>query len=317
MPKRKGASRAKAHKKTAVKTSKTAAKSLKGASPLDKIVSKIKAGKVLTPKQLQTLQESSAKIAKSNLAKAKALQALKNFKPAKSDKGKIVFVGTKGSRNPHWKSKSRKGYIVYVDKNGKKQLLKQPKTGYAATAHKNVQVKVTKKTRTAAKEFQQRRRTLTKEGKPIVRGKGEVTTGAKGNDFNDKAVNKMAASIKKAVESQAGQRVFIVSAKAFITLPDGTSKVIDISVDIAKADHISIKLAGMKNFVRQKFYAFMARELGYLGFVTSGSDNHIRQLKENKGRTRDKWTKGGQAWEGRYKEIVRLEALEWKIEKAE
>ncbi len=303
MPKRTRARGAKSAKKSSVN--------------LSKIVQKIKAGKVLTKAQFQTLSESSATAAKKHLQKANAQKALKNFKPTKADKGKIVFIGTKGSRNPHWKSKQRKGYVVYVDKNGKKQLLQQPKTGFAATAHKNVQVPLTKKTRTAAKQFQERRRILTKHGSAIVRGKGDVTTGQRGNDFNSKAINAMAKSIKKAVESQAAQRVFIISAKANITLPDGSNRTVDIAVDIAKADHIAIKLGGMKNFVSQKFYAFMARELSYLGFVTSGSDNHIRQLRENKGKARDKWTKGGMAWEGRYKEIVTLEALEWKIEKAE
>lgn len=318
MPKRKGASRAEARKKTpASKRQSPRRSAAKPLSPLQKIVAKVKSGKVLTPKQFQTLQESSAAVAKRNLEKAKALKAVSNFKPKKADKGKIVFIGTKGSRNPHWKNKDRKGYTVYVDAKGKPHLLKQPKTAFKATAHKNVQVKVTKRTRKAAKEFQQRRRVLTKKGEAIVRGKGEIITGKKGADFNDTAINKLAASIKKAIEAQASHRIFIISAKASITLPDGTSKVIDVAVDIAKADHISIKIGGLRNFVRQKFYAFMARELAYLGYVTSGSDNHIRNLRENKGKARDKWTKGGMEWEGRYKEVVRLEALEWKIEKAE
>lgn len=147
-----------------------------------------------------------------------------------------------------------------------------------------------------------------------VKGKGQINV-AGVNDFSETIVKKIALSIKKAIEGQASHRSFLITANILVKLPDGTTKVYQIQVPIARPDHISIKIGGLLNFVRKKFYAFMAKELAYDGFVSSGSANHIRRQNQNYGVTKGNWeTKDGEAWRGQNSQIVHIETIEWKIE---
>jgi hypothetical protein len=117
------------------------------------------------------------------------------------------------------------------------------------------------------------------------------------------------------MDAQASKRTFIISVAVYVRLMDGTTQTFFFEVPIDRPDHIAIKLAGLKNFIRQKFYAFMARELAFAGYVTSGSYNHIRGLNKNAFASREDWLDDrDQNWTGADKEIVRIEAIEWTIE---
>lgn len=148
----------------------------------------------------------------------------------------------------------------------------------------------------------------------------EMSTGPGKYDFNDKVVKALTKDLAKAIAGERSHRQFVVRTKALVRTPDG-EQVLDFSVDISKHDHDSIKVAGIEHFVRQKFYAFMARELSFLGYVTSGSANHIRSLAVNQGRESDEWIgTDGMAWRGREEyengQIAKVLVFEWKIEKA-
>jgi hypothetical protein len=243
--------------------------------------------------------------------KQKALKAARLFRARKADRGKIVFVGIDGDRKAS--EYGRKGFTIFVNNKGKKEIIKHRKTGYGPYKISEVEFPLTKTHAAARKAFLTSRRKLTGSGKAVVKAKGIVKpTGI--YDFSDKVVTKIAKNLKKAFDSQLAHRRFIVNALVLIRLPDGTTRVIQVEVPISKADHIAIELAGMENFVKFKFYAFMARQLAFDGFVTSGSANHVRRMKENKGAKRNEWTKDGQKWEGWDYETVRIEQIEWKIE---
>lgn len=147
-----------------------------------------------------------------------------------------------------------------------------------------------------------------------VKGQGEINISGV-NDFSETMVRKMANSIKRAIEGQASKRSFLISANVLVTLPDGQTRVYQVQVPIARPDHIAIKTGGIVNFVKKKFYAFMAKDLAYDGYVSSGSANHIRRQNQNYGVTKKNWeTKDGEAWRGQESEIVHIDSIEWKIE---
>lgn len=268
--------------------------------------------KNLSPKQLQkrlTRQRQQEKVFQQ---KKRALAAVKSFRVKKADRGKFVLLTPKGKRGASLKG--RKGYLVYVSKAGKKSLQRvskdfKPKkaTDISAPLWRNLK---------ASQEFEHAKLEKTAGGKAIVKGRGSIAVSGV-NDFSDKVVAKMAASLKRTIEGQASHRSFLISANVWIVLPDGTDRVYSFVVPIAKADHIAIKIGGLLNFVRHKFYAFMARELAFDGYVTSGSANHVRRLKENKGlEVGDFTTRDGNMWRGNESDIVRIKLIEWQIEQA-
>lgn len=269
-----------------------------------------------------TRKEMAAQLEKQRQARRQSEQRKKSatirdkFKPTKKDKGTIVFVGLDGKKLPP--RSRRKGIPVFVSKTGKKQLVKQAgRKGYLPTKPGDAEIPLRKNLRKAAKKFEHSRRVTVKKGKakrPIVKGAG--TTKIRGAyDFNDKVVSKLSKDLKRVLERQASQRRFLIAANVLVELPDGLERVYSFEVTIERGDHHAIKLAGLENFVRMKFYAFMARELQFDGYVTSGSANHIRSLKENKGKPESKWVQDdGEAWRGREAEIVKIRNLEWELQ---
>lgn len=241
----------------------------------------------------------------------RARAAVRRFRPRKADRGEYVMIGTKGGRNPQ--EKGHKGFMVYVDRRGRKKLEPGYKQDYLAKKISDIEIPIFKTKNKARKKFLRARRVLMKSGRFVVKGSGHLKM--KGQyDFNDKTVDKLAKAIKKTIVAQRSKRRFLITAMVLVRLPDGKEKAYTVEVPIDKADHISIEIGGIRNFVRQKFYAFMARELAFDGYVTSGSANHIRRLKENEGLDRDDWTKDGQVWEGHDYETVRILTIEYRIE---
>lgn len=261
----------------------------------------------------QRQQTQAARLARESQERAQSAKAA--FKPRKSDRGKLVFIGTKGQRNPQ--GKGRKGYPVYVTRTGKKWLIKQrTEKPFKARTLSELVLPARSNLRNAIRGFQERRLERIGKIRTITRRTGTVKTGGN-HDFNEHAGNAVAKSIRDALAGQASHRIFLVKFNVLVKLPDGTTEAITGEVPIERADHIAIKLAGIRNFVRQKFYSFMARELAYTGYVSNGSANHIRSLAANKGKSRDKWVdKRGDLWAGRNKQQVEILTIEWKIEQA-
>lgn len=239
----------------------------------------------------------------------RALKAVNKFRPKKTDRGNFVAVGTDGKRL----TKGKKGYLVYVDSKGGKAWQWKRDDSFLAKKIRKLEVPFTKGRRKAAKRFLESQIEVTGTGKAVVKGSGKVKpSGA--YDFNDKVVATMAAGVGKVIRGQRSNRAFLLNSLVLVKLPDGQQKVYNVKVPIQRADHVSIDRGGIINFLRLKFYAFMARELAFDGYVTSGSSNHIRQLKENRGKDRSQWTKNGQVWEGWDYTTVKIQTIEWKME---
>lgn len=272
----------------------------------------------LTQRQIQAAFEKQRQAAKERQQRAKAYGARDLYKARKKDRGKFVLVGTQGEKDPQ--SKGRKGYLIYVTKTGKKWIVKQTgrKGQFVPRKLRDIAPPSKRNFRNAAKNFEAAKLEIVNKGKSAaIKGRGSVSGGSGGYDFSDKVVQKIAKSLKKTIESQRSKRSFLITAMVLVRLGDGTTETIQVQLPIDKADHISIKLGGLINFVRNKFYAFMARELAYHGYVSTGSSNHIRRLPENEGQERDEWVdKLGKPWVGSDLNTVRIISIDWIVQQA-
>lgn len=288
----------------------------------------------LTPSQIrdrfakQKLQEKAERKAKSQKREARktiqrAKLALKNFKPSKKDAGKLIFISPGGKRNPHQhggkKSKDgkrtydRKGYLVYVNKNGKKELIKQHRHGYKTSSFSNVQPPLASKYSDSRRKIYEARTARNKRGKAIVLGRGSIVPATKKASFTDAVVDKFSDAIQGQLDKIRGQKRFNI--RVMIKL-SGIDEPVIALIPIDKPDNASIEKAGTRNFVKQKLYAHISSDLAKAGFVTMGSSNHIRSLPWNDGKPRNKWeARPGVKWDRWNKDIVTVDVFEWIFEK--
>lgn len=271
----------------------------------------------ISPSQLRKQLEKQKFQRKLVRQEKQAFKAKASFRVRKADKGKIIFIGTKGERDAT--RKGRKGYLIYVTKSGKKQLLKQKtrREPYKASTITDLNIPLKKKLRIAQKQFFKSRLVKTQSGREVVKAKGSFDiTGAW--DFSDSVVTKLAKPLRKALEAQRSRRSFLIRAMVLIELEYGSEKTYEINVPIDRSDNVAIKLAGVENFIRYKFYAYMARELAFDGYVTSGSSNHVARLKQNQGEERQNWTQDdGNKWRGNESQVVKIREIQWQILQAQ
>lgn len=248
------------------------------------------------------------------------------------------MVGVSGQRDPG--KKGRKGYPVYVTRTGKKWLIRQKSADpFKPRKLTDLALPIRRNLQRAEKEFQRRRLEQVSKGR-VVKSTGKLKTGG-AHDFSGKVVKKLAKALKKTLDSQVSHRTFLLTANIIVRGPDGKQDFLQVAVPIDKADHQAIKLGGIENFFSQKFYAFMAQQLAYLGYITAGSANHIRQSlgqledegEEMDGDVQDSLDNGevnefvweyyhnehkshNLRWSAPRFEIVTIERIEWKIEQS-
>ncbi len=250
--------------------------------------------------------------------KKRAIKSRNKFRPRKSDRGKILLISPAGKRNP-----KGKGLPIYVTKSGKKWLLKQPTSRpYKAGRKRDINLPLRKTLRNASREFQKAKLVKTGGGRSVQRGHGKVITRKRSQDFRQSVVEKIAKSLKKTIEGQASQRSFLIEVNLLLRHSDGTTSATSFSLPIDKADHISIRLGGLRNFVQQKFYAFLARALQYIGFISAGSAAHIKRVTGEEV-DEEVWAQyhsdaghNVPSWSAPRFEVVKIEQIEWRIKQA-
>lgn len=254
-------------------------------------------------------QKERARVARQ---REKAVAVRNKFRQRKSDAGKFVMVGIDGKRNPQ--DKGRKGYLVYVTKTGKKQLAGY-KQDFKPRKISDIEAPAHRNKLAAAKEFARSRLVITQRGRVVVKARGTFHN-TKTDDF-DFIVNRLGKAIKQTMERQASRRIFRINCNILVSFPDGSTRVYNVAPIVSRADHVAIKLGGIKNFLLKSFYWHFARQLQYDGYVTTGSANHIRRLPENQGKPVSEWRQSdGNKWRGNESEIVQIKQLEWQLEQA-
>jgi len=326
----------------------------RGANPSRKTLSRRKAGspgandkghksKFVSPGISKKFSPAkiAANLAAQKLARKVARQrrnayaARDSYKPRKSDAGKFVMIGTKGQRNPQ--AKGRKGYLVYVTKTGKKWLAKRGGKRPFLSGKISELNPGDKRLAKAAKQFRQSK-LRTFQGKPVLRtkrpkAKGDVETafdkqtgkeseraeygetletGGKGHDFSDAMVRTLTSELETRF-GQTGRKTPMLFT-ALLLLESG--EVVQVQIAIPTLDKIQYQFGGLRAFIRGGFYASLAQQLAFLGYVTSGSANHIRRVtgkkfsKANWQRYHDK------TWTGKTPSVVTITRIDWKLEES-
>lgn len=270
-------------------------------------------------------QKAIGKASATKQATQRAKAAAASFKPKKSDAGKLVFISSGGKRNPHHHGKNkgkgsnkgkaydRKGYLIYVTKTGRKQLIKQNRYGYKATSFANVQPPLAPKYSASRQKIYAARSGRNQAGKVIVLGRGVIVPKSLRSGFTDSVIENFSDILETQLAKTAGQKRFNI--KVMMKLKGIDNPVVAL-IPIDKPDNVAIEQGGIRNFVKKKLYAHLSSDLAAAGYVTSGSANHIRSLPWNEGKDKEEWeARPGIQWDRADKDIVNVEVFEWILEK--
>lgn len=244
----------------------------------------------------------------------RAKAALRKFKPNKKDKGGLIFISSKGKRNPQSKKYNTKGYLVYVNRNGKKELVKQNKYGYKATSFPNLKLPSSPKFTKSRQKILLARRKKTLSGKtkkPIL--SGQIIPKNPTHSFASDVVQQFLDTIEDALAKRRGEKKFVLElAIKTRELP----QLIQIAIDLDGYEYERIRDDEEKfDWLNNTIWREISNTLAAFGYVTSGSANHIRSLGINRGKPMEKWlTRDGEVWSRRHKEIITIEIFEWKID---
>ena len=243
--------------------------------------------------------------------------AVKSFRPKKSERGKIVFIGANGKRGAG--KIGRKGYVIYVTKTGKKQGIRQRSKGKVASpiARQLSSIDVSRvRNKTARKKFLTaqanavsrgtiekipEKRTLKNISEKTIPKKGTIYAGeTKAKNFwtGSSAVEILAKELQRCLNGQRSKKTFLVTIGLVVKTNDGTLRFFSTQQRINRQDIQKSHIDEMKQYFGLVIYAFLAKELAMSGLVMAGSARHISRLKSNKGKPRHKWQKDGFLWQG-------------------
>ena len=262
--------------------------------------------------------------------------ALTSYKPKKSERGKIVFVGLRGGKV---KKAAQKGFAIYVNRKGKKSAIRQKsrRTGKIEKfpiPRRLINVDVSRATsQTAKRKFLMtrlnprargamrnlHRRKITGEG---TRFFGEEKTArffATGGAVSG-SIKNLARELKAARDSVRSARGKIQGCEFMVTLgfafqdKSGGHHWHEVSDKFSRQFGQPALPGELYHFFGMRIYREIARWLAQNGFVMAGSAGNVERRGENDGKAREDWTKDGESWTGRYKENIELTAIEYRFD---
>lgn len=268
-------------------------------------------------KQEKANREKSARIGRAQGKKqqiARARDAVKKLRVKKADRGKLLFISVNGKRNPHHKKITRKGYLVYVTKNGTKKLVKQNKYGYKATSFPNLRLPLNPHLAKQREKILLARRKLNLK-KRVLRPKahGTIIPDDPKHSWASDVVEKFFGVVEDYLETQRTEKTFLLSiAIKAREIP----QILTVVIDVDGHDFERLETyEDQADWLMRTFWADISSKLASYGFVSSGSAAHIKALRRNHGKPMDQWeVKDGGLWDRRHKDIITIEAFEWKIE---
>ena len=247
---------------------------------------------------------------------------MRNFRPRKAERGKVVFIGREGSRDAA--KKSRVGYAVYVNRRGKvspiraydrktSRVEKVPRARYLAdTDISRIRSK------RAKKAFLEAHTNEISRGKTIKNSRYGFRRNFKridaGSEFAEFAAQEMLKILK---DQKSVNRNLALQIGVNATTPNGPeffeTQIDTLPGDLRKAKIESITQERLQEFFGKQVYAFVAHEMSARGYVMAGSASFVSRLTENKNKPRSKWTKGGHEWQGRNKTEIKINSVEWRF----
>lgn len=258
--------------------------------------------------------------------RAKYSQALRRFRPRKSELGGIVLLAATATKTakvgdrvgPNHKGKV---YALYVTRTKKIKPYRE-KVFTDAGHRRKVKSKVPVAYRPKTLDPQQfpTKSARTKALKLlVVRGDKLIRPvrieSARGNvrwheTVVPLAVDAMQRLVAKATGGRgAGNLQTMVEVKLELTMPDGQVRIITVQDDFGQRRDQKAGPDFYQPYFERKVYALMADQLSMLGLVSAGSAKRIGRLPENRGLPRRKWTRRGAPWQKRNFDDVRVSAV--------
>lgn len=291
---------------------------------------KSRAPRNISPAQASRIFARQAEQRKLDAARERVRKALAGFRPRKADAGKIVFIGTQGGRDAS--GKGRRGFAVYVRrsrKTGKLEKIpvrqrvggKVEKVARARTVSSVDPSRV--RSKAAKREFLQ---SFVDKKVGSISRVSKVKKGERGIAWGGKNP-RVILDISKALVREAKnttRKQFLVSIN-FLIVPKGGGKpfVETVAREFQRMPGQKLVAGHVENFLRRECYADLAQRLAARGLVSEGSARHVQKLRFNRGMPRDQWvkemdTKTGkraERWEAWDYDEVRIERVEWQIER--
>ena len=229
-----------------------------------------------------------------------AIKAVTRFKAKKADKGKFVFVNSKGKKiDP--KLRRSKGIFVYVDGKGRT-------TPIHAFYRKPIVLALPADYDLSRTRHKRALRDYRTENRPqITRYKDRhFMLSAKDRKRGGLDYRRITDRIAQDIEPNHGS-IYQVSLAVIVSMPGGKLETYKFEQRIRGGTH--------RDVVFRRFYAQLAEMLKREELVTGGSAFHIRHLAANRGMTREEWTdRRGELWEKADFDTVKIKSASYEID---
>lgn len=255
---------------------------------------------------------------KEEKAQKKLKEALKGFRPRKAERGKYVFIGTDGTRlAPNSK---RKGYLVYVDRKGKREVEAEPA---AKSKAKRVAGKFPTPSPVSVRTFHLsgvKHPKAVKSIRPTARKTAIAPTelettkqekAKRGGISYDRIHSRVTDKLWNEVRYQVGRATYVIQA-SFSVKVKGKIESFTFWLEYFHAGRNQRNKGNVSKFVRAALYQFLAEELAKHEYVTAGSAAFIRRM--NPGLKVSEWLdRDGNRWEKNEWERVTIHSFDFEI----
>lgn len=255
---------------------------------------------------------------KEQKAKDKLRKALHGFRARKSERGKYVFVSTQGERLPP--NSKRKGYLVYVDKKGKREVEWEPG---AKRKSKRIAGKLPTPVPFSVRTYHLsgvKHPKAAKEIRPITRRTTLEPTHLSGTKAErqrhrgisyDRIQKRVTDKLWNEVKYQVGRTTYVVQATFSVKIK-GRVESFTFWLEYFHAGRNQRNKSNVSKFLRASLYQFLAEELAKHELVTAGSAAFIRKM--NPGEKREDWLdRDGNKWEKNEWDVVTIQSFEFDI----
>jgi hypothetical protein len=232
----------------------------------------------------------------------KAKKALRAFHPKKSERRSYVFIRTDGKRVERNAKRPPVGFLVYVNGRGAKRLHKQTDGLRGKIVGR---AKKLSSYRLDQLPYARARRNFLEQGTRLFT-KGSL----RGKPLSLGPTCKLWSSITKALRHPGTSASMLVEVM-LRGYSNGELVTATASARIMKPR--SLSPATIRAWLRSALYSAMARSMREKGIVGRGSSDHIKHLRENRGKRREQWTTGGLAWSGRNSDLVDWRQADWRV----
>ena len=244
------------------------------------------------------------------------------FRPRKKERGSVVILDSKGARQAG--NRGKVGYAVYVQRDGKKVVVRQydrlkAKVEKYPKARRVSEIDVSRvRSKRAKKRFLEAHTSEISRGAAIEKSRYGFRRKFRRIDIASGFAEFAARELLRILRGiRSTDRNLALEIGIYAETPDGIkffeTQISTLPGDLRKAKISSISVERIREFFGRQVYAFIASEIASHGYVLAGSAQFVRNLPENRGKSRRRWTKGGHSWGGIGKKEITIKSVEWRF----